>query len=382
MAALSCVTIRPGVDILIDYRPALRHRTGVGQYVHGLATSLARRLDERDSLTVFSSSWKDRLSPSVVPCARQVDARIPVRLLNLAWHRLEWPPVDWLAPHADVVHSLHPLLMPSRSAARVVTVHDLYFLDRPEHTGAEIRRDYVALARSHVTRAEAVVVNSRYTANQVTDRFGISADRITVCYPGHPAWRARAEPQSPGPILFLGTVEPRKNLSRLIDAYASVLVRHPATPDLVIAGGMLVPADQVLAQTGANRTVVSRVRFSGYVEEAERQQLLSMASMLVVPSLEEGFGIPALEAMTIGLPVVASNRGALPEVIGDAGLLVDPEDIPALASAIERLLTDDNLRQTLRTRGIDRSKRFSWDSSADALYGAYREALARKRSGA
>jgi glycosyltransferase involved in cell wall biosynthesis len=263
----------------------------------------------------------------------------------------------------------------------VVTVHDLYFLDRPEDTSAEIRRDYRALARSHVRRADAVVVNSRYTANEVANRFGVSADRITVCYPGRPAWHARAEPQTPGPILFLGTVEPRKNVPSLVEAYATVLNRRPATPDLVIAGGMLIPSDQVLARTGANRAVARRVRFSGYVEEAERLQLLSTASMLVVPSLEEGFGNPALEAMTIGLPVIASNRGALPEVIGDAGLLIDPEDIPAFASAIERLLTDDMLRQTLSARGIDRSKTFSWDTSADALYGAYHEALARKRSG-
>jgi len=370
----------PGrVDILIDYRPALRQRTGVGQYVHGLATSLAARLDVHDSLTVFSSSWKDRLPPGAVPDAGQVDARIPVSVLNLAWHRLEWPPIEWLAPHADVVHSLHPLLIPSRSAARLVTVHDLYFLDRPEHTSGEIRRDYRSLARSHVTRADGVVVNSKYTGGQVADRFGISPDRITVCYPGRPSWSRRPEPTVPGPILFLGTVEPRKNVPRLIEAYAAVLDRRPGTPGLVIAGSTQISREELLSRVPSGRDLTRHVSFSGYVEEAERKRLLSTASILVLPSLEEGFGIPALEAMAIGLPVISSDRGALPEVIGDAGVLIDPEDVRALAVAIERVLSDDHLRRGLSAKGVERANHFSWDASADALYGAYRTAAARKQ---
>jgi glycosyltransferase involved in cell wall biosynthesis len=372
----------PRVDILIDYRPALRQRTGVGHYVHGLATALAARLDPRDSLTVFTSSWKDRLAASAIPGARQVDARIPVRLLNLAWHRLEWPPIEWLARPVDVVHSLHPLLMPSRSAARVVTVHDLYFLDRPEDTAAEIRRDYLTLARSHARRAEAVVVNSKYTAGQVAERFGISANRITVCYPGKPSWSRRPDPIAPGPVLFLGTVEPRKNVPRLIEAYAALLERRPQAPDLVIAGTMLMSREAILSRIASGSNAATRIRFSGYVTEPERKRLLSTASVLVLPSLEEGFGIPALEAMTVGLPVIASNRGALPEVVGDGGILVDPEDVPAIADAIERVLSDDTLRRSLAAKGAARAENFSWDASADALYEAYRAAAARKQRSA
>jgi glycosyltransferase involved in cell wall biosynthesis len=371
------------VDILMDYRPALRQRTGVGQYVHGLATSLAARLEAHDSLTLFSSSWKDRLPASVVPDAKQIDARIPVRLLNLAWHRLEWPSVETLInQHPDVVHSLHPLLMPSRSAARLVTVHDLYFLDRPEHTVAEIRRDYASLAERHVKRADGVIVNSRYTGRQVAQRFEISPDRITVCYPGKPSWSRRPDTTIPGPILFLGTVEPRKNVARLIDAYAAVLDRQPGAPDLVIAGTLNIPKDELLSRASGSAAVSRRTSFAGYVEEAERKRLLSTASMLVLPSLEEGFGIPALEAMTIGLPVIASNRGALPEVVGDAGILVEPEDVRELAAAMERLLTDTHLRRSLSARGVERADQFSWGASAEALYGAYRAASSRRQRSA
>ncbi len=366
------------VDILIDYRPALRQRTGVGQYLHGLAAALASKLDPADTLTLFSSSWKDRLPRAAIRNTGQIDRRLPVRVLNLLWHRLEWPPVEWLAGQADVVHSFHPLLIPVRSAARLVTIHDLYFLDRPEDTTAEIRRDYPVLAQSHARRADGVVVNSRYTGSQVADRFGISADRITVCYPGKPPWPPRGDPGPGGPILFLGTVQPRKNVPRLIEAYVALLERRPETADLVIAGAMPTSADEIVSRVRMN----SRVKFVGYISETERQRLLAAASVLVIPSLEEGFGIPALEAMTIGLPVVASNRGALPEVIGDAGILVNPEDVRGLAEALERVLTDGQLRQSLSARGVEQAGRFNWESSAEALYQGYRAAVVRRRQSA
>ena len=180
-------------------------------------------------------------------------------------------------------------------------------------------------------------------------------------------------------MLFLGTIEPRKNVARLIEAYAAVLARRPDVPDLVIAGALQISRDELLSRASAGADLSRRVSFAGYVDEAERKRLLSTASMLVLPSLEEGFGIPALEAMTIGLPVIASNRGALPEVVGDAGILIEPDDARALAAAIERLLSDDYLRRSLSAKGIEQAEHFSWDSSADALYAAYRAAVARKR---
>jgi glycosyltransferase involved in cell wall biosynthesis len=366
------------VDILIDYRPALRQRTGVGEYVHGLATALAPRLEKSDSLTLFSSSWKDRLPKAVVAGAAQVDARVPVHLLNLLWHRLGWPPIESFVRKMDVVHSLHPLLIPSRSAARVVTVPDLYFLDHPENTAAEIRRDYPALARDHVRRADGVVVISQYTRRQVIERFGVSPDRITVSYPGKPSWPRRSDPLKIGPILFLGTTEPRKNLSRLLEAYAALIDRVPTAPDLVIAGTTRLSVDQLFASTPSAGRAQARVQFPGYVSEAERQRLFCEASALVLPSLDEGFGITALEAMTVGLPVVASNRGALPEVVGDAGILVDPEDVRTLSNALEQVLSDPERRRGMSERGLIQAERFTWTSSAEALYDGYRTAHRRR----
>jgi glycosyltransferase involved in cell wall biosynthesis len=363
------------VRILIDYRPALRQRTGVGEYVHGLATALATILPPEDSLTLFSSSWKDRLSADAVAGADTKDSKIPVRLLNLAWHRLEWPTVERLAGDVDIAHSMHPLMMPSR-AARVVTIHDLYFLDRPQHSAAEIRRDYPRLAKDHARRADAVVVNSEYTRTQAIERLELSPERITVCSAGAPDWRRREEPAAIGPILFIGTIAPRKNVPGLLRAFTLLAQSFPELPELVLAGRITAEG---LHGTGVDvASVIDRIRMPGYVDDAAKQELYRQASMLVLPSFDEGFGIPALEAMAVGVPVIAANRGALPEVVGDAGILVDPESPEALTAAIRRLLEDAPLRRQLADAGVARAARFSWRASAERLYELYRRLASRR----
>jgi glycosyltransferase involved in cell wall biosynthesis len=364
----------PRVRILLDYRPALTARSGVGEYAHHLATSLVPRLAPEDTLTVFSSSWKDRLPRDAVPGARHLDARVPVGLLNLAWHRLAWPPIEWFSGAVDIAQSMHPLLLPARKAVRFITIHDLYFLDHGEHTTAEIRRDYPALVGPHARAADGVVVNSSYTKQQVQERLGVAADRIVVCPLGAPAWPARVSPSPDGPILFVGTIEPRKNVSGLLRAYERLIGRLPDAPPLVIAGRAGHDSEPVLAQM-SRPPLAARVRALGYVTDAERQRLYAQASLLVLPSFDEGFGLPVLEAMTMGVPVVAARRGALPEVVGDAGLLVDTEDDEALAAAMERVLTSTELSSTMREAGIRRAAEFTWDRSAERLYAAYKAAV-------
>ena len=366
--------------ILLDYRPALRQRTGVGQYVHQMASAMQSQLRGDESLTLFSSSWADRLDRASVPGARIRDVRLPVRLLNLAWHRLEWPPVERLAGRADIAHSSHPLLMPARRAAQVVTIYDLDFLDHPERTRAEIRRDYPSLAAAHARRADLVVVISRHTAAAVAARFGIGGERVVICRPGAPDWAPRAQPAVAGPILFVGTIEARKNLPALVAAYEEVVSRRPDAPPLVLAGGHVEGSGAILAGVARRERLRGRVSHPGYVTDAERQELYRTASMLVLPSFEEGFGLPALEAMQMGVPVVASRRGALPEVLGEAGTLIDPEDTAELARAIESLLEDPGLRIAHVASGLEQAREFSWRASAGRLLEAYRELLARRRS--
>ena len=380
MAPLQVVLPWPAVRILIDYRPALRARTGVGEYVHEMAVALVRHLGPGDALVMFSSSWKDRLPAERVRGSQVVDSRIPVRVLNTAWHRLGWPPVEWLSGPVDVAHSFHPLLMPARNAAQIVTVHDLDFLDHPERTRAEIRRDYAALAPRHVRRADAVVVVSAFTAGEVERRLGVPRDRIVVCSPGAPPWVPRRAPIR-GPILFMGTLEPRKNVGVLLDAYGILLGMLADAPPLWLAGPAGDAAANWLRAIEAP-PLAGRVTHLGYVPSERRQELYAQASMLVLPSHLEGFGIPVLEAMTMGVPTIVSARGALPEVGGDAAQVVDPDDTRGFAEAMRRYLVDPAAAAAGMRRGIERARRYSWDASAQTLLAAYRDVVARRKDAA
>ena len=358
----------PDVRILLDYRPALRERTGVGEYAHELAAALARRLTPPDELILFSSSWKDRI-PASAPPGRRVDVRVPVRVLNTLWHRVGAPAVERFAGPVDVAHAFHPLVIPARRAAQVVTVHDLDFLDHPERTRREIRRDYPALAAGHARRAAAVVAVSAFTAGEVERRLGVPRNRIVVCGSGAPAWGPRPAQAPRGPILFMGTLEPRKNVGTLLRAYAELL-KGADPPPLWLAGGATEAAADWLRAI-AEPPLAGRVRHLGYVAADRRYDLYSQASMLVLPSHLEGFGIPVLEAMTVGVPVIVSNRGALPEVAGGAAQIVEPEDASGLADAMRRYLEDPGAAAAAAARGLERARAYSWDASAATLLALY-----------
>jgi glycosyltransferase involved in cell wall biosynthesis len=376
------------VRILIDFRPALRQRSGVGEYIFRLLQALQQVRLPGDELAVFSSSWKDRVDRRELAGIGVVDARIPVRVLNRLWHRREWPSVEMLAGRYDVVHAAGPTLIPAKQAAQVVTVHDLDFLTHPERTWAEMRRDYGALVQQHVLRADHVIVNSAYTAGEVHQRLGVPRARITVCRPGGLSWTARKAAQvtdqgvtaggvalGTGYILFVGTLEPRKNVGGLLESYTRLVQRWPDAPRLVLAG-RAVALSKPWLEALTKEPLASKAVHLGYVADDEREALYKGASVLVLPSFNEGFGLPVLEAMTVGVPVIASNRGALPEVLGNAGMLIDPEDPDSLTAALERMLTDTALARSLAARGLRRTRLFDWIGSARALRTAYDEAVA------
>jgi glycosyltransferase involved in cell wall biosynthesis len=285
-----------------------------------------------------------------------------------------------MTAHAfDVVQSAHPLLLPARRAAQVITVHDLDFLDHPERTRREIRRDYPALAASHARRADRIVAVSEHTANDVARRFGVERSRISICYPGAPSWTPRAHEPASGTILFLGTLEPRKNLSVLLDAYERLLQRAPSVPPLVLAGSPTPEADAIVARADTP-PLAGRVRLLGYVANDRRLDAYREALVLVMPSHTEGFGMPAAEAMAMGVPVIAANRGALPEVVGSAGRLFDPSDAGALADALASVLESPATRQQMREAGLRQVKQFEWQATARRLRDAWALAVEHRKT--
>ncbi len=370
--------------VLVDYRAALRERSGVGEYTHQLAAALLRRARTTGTgptldLWLFSSSWKDRLTlPPELGAAHAIDRRVPVSLLNFAWHRLGWPPVDRFAGVPfDVTHALHPLIIPSRHASPVVTIHDLNFLTHPERTRAEIRRDYPQLARQHAHRAKRIVTVSEFTAGEIVRLLSVPRDRIAVCSPGAPPWSPLDAPAPDGYVLFVGTLEPRKNVGALLDAYERLLAPRKSTgaavPELVLAGKATDEARDWLSRI-ERPPLKEIVRHIGYIDPDKRRELYAGARVLVQPSFEEGFGLPVLEAMTLGVPVIAARRGALPEVLGDAGVLVDPERPDEIADAIHTMITDETMARACGARGVERSRAYTWDRTAALVYDAYRHA--------
>lgn len=371
--------------ILVDYRPALRERTGVGEYVHEMAKALAARRGP-DEITLFMNSWKDRPAPSLAsemgPGVRIVDAKVPVRALVWSWNRMEWPPVDRLAGPHDVVHSQSPLLIPARHGAHVVTIHDLDFLQHADRASGEIRRDYPVLARSHASRADAVIVSSQYAAAHVIKELALERSRVHCCPPGRPAWaegvRSRRQGRHGRHILFVGTLNTRKNVGTLLDAYAMLRAEFADAPPLVLAGHRTAQSAGWEARC-EQPPLQGHVTMTGYVDVGRRIELYEQALMLVLPSHEEGFGLPVLEAMACGVPVIVSSRGSLPEVAGPAASPIDPADARAFAHEMRRLI-DPAAARSAAEQGLRQAAGFTWTSCADAVHHAYESAIEVRNS--
>ena len=366
----------------LDVRPSLSRPTGVGTYVLGLAERLPALAPE-DRFTYFSASLRERYpARDWGPNVRLVDRRIPVRGLNAAWNRLGWPPIDRLVDRSlDLVHSPTPLLIPCKRGRRIVTLHDLFFLKHPELVEGETRRDFVTLVRDHVRRADGVICVSEYTASEARRLLDVPDEKIAVTPHGvDPVFREEPQAQQVdetlrrlrlprGGILYVGSSEKRKNLVTLVMAYMT-LGRRRRLPPLVLAGP---GSDWAQAGSYSGPQIVA----TGYLERADVRSLMAASAALVLPSLEEGFGLPVVEAMAAGLPVVCSRDTALAEVAGDAASLVDPHDVNGLAHAVERVLEDRALAAELRRKGLERSRAFEWSTTAERTLAFYRKVLGR-----
>lgn len=285
-------------------------------------------------------------------------------------------PPDVLFVPAHVI----PLLHPRRS---VVTVHDLGYLHYPEAHLPRDRRYLDWSTRWSARQSVAVLADSAATKADLVQAYGIAADKVHVVHLGRDENLARVDDPAvlaqvrdrygialracgdgPRYLFYVGTLQPRKNLARVIEAFA----RLAALPDLadvqlVLAGKQGWLYDALFAQV-TRLGLAGRVLFPGYVSDDALPALLSGAFAFVYPSLYEGFGIPVLEAGACGVPVITSNTSSLPEVAGDAAILVDPHDVDAIADAMRRVLTDEALRAELVRRGHENVKRFSWEKCA------------------
>jgi glycosyltransferase involved in cell wall biosynthesis len=359
--------------VAVDGTSLLGRRTGVGHVTAGFVGALARRPDLE--LVTFAVTWRGRrdLAALVPAGTRAATARFPARLARALWLRGNSPAVErWTGP-VDVVHAPNFVAPPARAPV-VVTIHDLTFARYPEMCPADVLR-YPRLIRRALDRGATVHVVSDFVGAEVREEFDLPTERVVRVYPGlrttdgGDAGAGRRLAGTARYVLALGTVEPRKNLPTLVRAFDVIA---GGSPDLrlVVAGPDGWDRDAFLAASTAARHG-SRIRRLGYVAEADRRDLVAGAAAFAYPSHYEGFGHPPLEAMAAGVPVVASSAGALPEVLGDAAVLVDPGDHERVAEGLATVLDDEALRMQLVERGHERVTRFSWKRAGEELADLY-----------
>lgn len=381
--------------VSIDVRIAIGSGAGVQSYVRELCLALASQdVDLQLWCALRQAALVDeRLDPGLQPllASRPVSiTRAPNALLYSPpalrfWRRWpRWLPAPALLPRGvDVHHATYwPLPLPRR-VPMVLTVHDLLALRHPEWATPAIveeLRTIVALA----PRAAQVICDSEATRADVLELTKLPAERVTTVHLGvSQAWSAPVGAAAVAEVvdrygldrpylIALGTREPRKNLGRLIDAYDRLCASGVVDWDLVITGAAGWGADELSARL--TRARPGRVKVTGYLPRDDLRTLVRGAAALAYPSLGEGFGLPPLEAMAAGCPVVTSNVTSLPEVVGDAAVTVDPHETDAIAEGLRQVLTDPSLADDLRRRGRRRAAEFTWQHTAAETAAVYRRA--------
>jgi glycosyltransferase involved in cell wall biosynthesis len=333
------------IHVVVNGRFAGQKITGVQRYAH----EVSRRFGDRVSVVAPSRPlagfaghlWEQFILPARVPR-----------------HSLLWSPAN-----------TGPLAVSNQ----IVTVHDTSVFDHPEWFSFLFRIGYRTLLPTLIQRTRAVLTDSEFSRQRILTRFALPAERVIAIPSGVDLDHFR--PCDPLPMrekyrlpdryaLFVGSIEPRKNLPRLLRAWQKV--QKTSDTQLIIAGSTGKVFNKIQWQGGLEEFI-----FLGYVPDSDLPELYSGATVFILPSLSEGFGLTVLEAMACGTPVVCASSGALPEVTGDAGLLVDPFSVDAIAEALTKILSDENLRQTLRQKGLERARQFSWQKTASMIWDVF-----------
>jgi glycosyltransferase involved in cell wall biosynthesis len=375
--------------IYLDISAAVHRRAGLGRYADSLTRALVAAHPDR-----YALFYNRERGIEPLPGLEHMPTRT-VALGYKPWRMLVWlgqlarVGFDNLLPGAGLFHATEHLLLPLRSIPTVLTVHDLIFRHLPDHH-KPLNRWYLNLTVPlYCQRATHVIAVSERTRRDLTAAYGVPPEKVTVIYEAA-APRFRVQPLEAVAavraryglpdryLLFVGTIEPRKNLSRLLAAFETI---HAAglSDGLVIVGkrGWLYGDFFArLEQSPAHDAIL----FPGYVPDEDLPAVYAGAQGLVFPSLYEGFGLPVLEAMACGTPVVASNASSIPEVGGNAALYFDPMDVEAMVEAVRRLLCDTELWDNMRMRGLTRAADFSWEVAATATRVVYDAVLRGRRA--
>lgn len=370
--------------VAIDAIPLVAAKTGVGHYTDALAEWLARTHADHtyELLSPFDFAFTTGKHDGLAAPENLSKKFMPVRSIFRKWWLIGLPSLLYISP-VDVFHGTNYCVPVFAPCPTVVTIHDLSLLTQAvTHEDDNVkrgRRRLPIMAR----RATIIIAPSEWTRREIIEQLNVKPEKIRVV---PEAAREKMRPVAPLEaqsvlerhgirqpyVLYTGTIEPRKNLLTLLRAYDELLRATEHRPQLVLCGGRGWLCDEVF-ELVAHLKIEEQVRFTGYVEDADLPALYSSAEVFVYPSLYEGFGLPPLEAMACGTPVITSNAASLPEVVGSAGLTVSPREVPALTSSLVNLLSDNAQREHFRRAGLERAAEFSWARAADETQAIYDE---------
>jgi glycosyltransferase involved in cell wall biosynthesis len=379
------------MKVVFDGTPFLLEKTGIGQYTENLAAQLVSQSPELE-MTLFCISLRGghrlkRTSPSL-PGVKVRGFNLPANFLYYRW----WPhtslfPAESMLGEFDIFHATNYQAPALRRARLVSTVHDINFVRFPEMQSRGIRR-FIRSMPLLLERSSMVLTDSRFTAEELIDVYDLPEEKVRVVYPGlDPVFLGeptaeetetalRAYCLEPPYLAYIGNLHPRKNLATLLEAFSLLREGGLEHKLAVIGGGGLGKLNNTeyrkLMTRVADLGLEDEVIFTGYVPDSRLKSLLIEADMLVFPSIYEGFGLPPLEAMACGVPVITSRRASLPEVAGDAALyLEDPLDPAEIAAGVEELLGDPSLRADLVEKGRAGAQRFTWEGAAREVMEVY-----------
>lgn len=387
--------MRIGINALFLQKP----NTGMGQHLFHLLEGLDSLDDKDHQYVVLSPRFRRAYTlqaPQLSDRFREVEVVSALARLGDNVEQVWWEQVGIVRAgtreRIDLLHSPYwsnPLWAPWPT---VVTIHDVIQFVLPEYAWRKISRVYFGIVSRSARRADAVITVSECSKRDIVTLLGLPPVRIHVIgnavdaslHPVRDAWLLASVRErygiAPRFILYFGGFDLRKNVPRLIESYARLPAALRKEYQLVIAGRYMHlghPLYPDPRQTVQRLGLDGRVVFTGQVREQDKAPLFSAATVFVFPSLYEGFGIPVLEAMACGTPVVTSDSSALPEVVGDAGLLVDPYDTDAISDGVRALLEDQARREDLARRGLERARLFTWQQVAEQTLRVYREISAR-----
>lgn len=382
------------MNIAFDVHPLLdNNKSGVGYCQYGFIKTMIKRYPDNNYIFNFFNlrNYQKKIDKLnifddwnfIINDCKFCNNSIYKMIWNIIPLKYNW----FFGKNADVTHFFNYHIPPGVKGKTVVTVHDMTYKRYPETVKLKTKKMLDINLKRSLDRADVIIAVSEFSKKEILHYFPNCEDKIKVIYNGVDLNRFNTNIDKNSQILvqnkykieenyllYLGTIEPRKNIERLIESYYLVNKESSDTPKIVLAGGKGWMYDNIFKKVD-DLKLKDKVIFIGYIEDEDVPALIKGAMIFLFPSIYEGFGMPPLEAMACGTPVLTSNISSLPEVVGDSGVLVDPFSKESIKDGILRMLNDDNLRQELSIKGQERAKLFSWTRVTEKLYNIYQSLM-------